>query len=64
MTGRQKDVAAPHKFESAAKFQPIYSAKVGRNEDLFPDILQLYVPVGSAILDMTYGEGKFLEAGR
>lgn len=38
---------------------PIYTAKVGTNADQFPDILELYVPDGQRILDMTYGKGVF-----
>lgn len=37
----------------------ILTAKVGINADLFPDILKLYVPEGSWVLDMTYGTGVF-----
>jgi len=37
----------------------IKTAKVGTNADLFPDILHMYVPEGSRILDMTYGKGVF-----
>src|SRR3990167_256375 len=38
---------------------PILTAKVGTNADLFPDVLALYVPKGSRVLDMTYGKGVF-----
>lgn len=38
---------------------PILTAKQGTNADLFPDILALYVPKGSRVLDMTYGKGVF-----
>ena len=38
---------------------PILTAKQGDNSDLFPDILALYVPEGSHVLDMTYGNGTF-----
>jgi hypothetical protein len=38
---------------------PILTAKQGTNADLFPDILKLYVPENSLILDMTYGRGVF-----
>lgn len=37
----------------------ILTAKQGMNADLFPDILQLYVPQGSSVLDMTWGKGRF-----
>jgi len=39
--------------------KPILTAKAGTNADLFPDILKLYVPEGSRVLDMTYGKGVF-----
>lgn len=38
---------------------PILTAKQGTNAELFPDILALYVPKGSRVLDMTYGKGVF-----
>jgi hypothetical protein len=37
----------------------IFSAYVGRSEDLFPKILALHVPKGSVIADITYGKGIF-----
>ena len=37
----------------------IYSAQVGTNADVFPDILKLYVPEGSRVIDVTYGKGVF-----
>jgi tRNA G10 N-methylase Trm11 len=37
----------------------IFSASVGKNEELFPEILKLYVPIGSSIADVTYGKGVF-----
>jgi hypothetical protein len=37
----------------------VYSAYVGRNSDVFPHILFLYVPIGSRIADVTYGRGQF-----
>lgn len=42
----------------------ILTAKVGTNADLFPDILDLYVPVGSTVLDMTWGNGVFWKKAR
>ena len=38
---------------------PIYTAKTGTNADQFPEILEIYVPLGSKVLDMTYGKGVF-----
>lgn len=37
----------------------IVSAKVGTNADIFPDVLELYAPAGSKIVDLTYGKGVF-----
>jgi SAM-dependent methyltransferase len=37
----------------------IYTALVGNNEDLFTNILKLYVPEGSWVADVTYGKGRF-----
>lgn len=39
--------------------KPVLTAKQGTNADLFPDILRLYVPDHSKVLDMTYGRGVF-----
>lgn len=37
----------------------VFSASVGNNEDLFPRILELHVPRGSVIADVTFGKGVF-----
>lgn len=37
----------------------VLSAHVGENEDVFPQILQLHVPQGARIADVTYGKGVF-----
>lgn len=37
----------------------ILSAKSGNNADLFPDVLALYVPEQSLVVDATYGNGVF-----
>jgi hypothetical protein len=45
----------------------LLSAHVGRNADLFPKILDLHVPPGSRIADVTWGKGVFwqqVEHGR
>ena len=47
------------KHANTATNDTIYSAEVGNNSDLFPDILRLYVPDGARILDCTYGKGTF-----
>jgi len=37
----------------------VHSACVGNNDDLFPQILSLYVAEGSTVADVTYGKGVF-----
>jgi hypothetical protein len=37
----------------------VVSATVGRNADVFPDILRIHVPVGAIVADVTYGKGAF-----
>lgn len=37
----------------------VFSAFVGNNEDIFPDILELHVPRGATIADVTFGQGVF-----
>ena len=37
----------------------VFSAYVGRNNEVFPFILSLYVPTGSRVADVTYGKGVF-----
>ena len=37
----------------------ITSAIIGENSDLIPKIMELYVPEGSVIIDVTYGKGVF-----
>jgi hypothetical protein len=37
----------------------IYTARTGNNNEFFRDILRLYVPEGSAVVDLTWGRGKF-----
>ena len=37
----------------------VLSAHVGGNQDLFPQILQLYISPGSKIADVTFGKGVF-----
>jgi hypothetical protein len=36
-----------------------FSAYVGNNDEVFPRILNLYVPEGSTVADVTYGKGVF-----
>lgn len=37
----------------------VFSAYIRNNEEIFPLILSLYVPIGSTIADVTYGKGVF-----
>ena len=37
----------------------VFSAHIGTNDELFPNILKLYVKVGSRVADVTYGKGVF-----
>lgn len=39
--------------------KPVYSAQVATNADVLAEILHLYVPEGSRILDLTYSTGRF-----
>lgn len=37
----------------------VHSAYVGTNDELFPSILELYVPDGAVVADLTFGRGVF-----
>ncbi len=37
----------------------VFSASMGTNDQVFPDILSLYVAPGSTVADVTYGRGVF-----
>lgn len=37
----------------------IFSASQGTNDEVFPDVLKLYVPQGSLVADVTWGKGVF-----
>ena len=37
----------------------VVSAHIGSNDGIFPEILQLHVPEGSVVADITYGKGVF-----
>lgn len=39
--------------------QLVFSAATGTNDELFPSILDLFVPAGETIADVTYGKGVF-----
>jgi hypothetical protein len=42
-----------------ASNQLVFSSQQGTNDEVFPDILSLYVAPGSTIADITYGKGVF-----
>ena len=37
----------------------VFSAHVGSNDDVFPQVLSLYVAPGSTVADVTHGKGVF-----
>lgn len=37
----------------------VFSAHVGTNDEVFPYVLELYVPPGSKVADVSYGQGVF-----
>jgi len=37
----------------------VFSAHVGTNDDVFPHVMSLYVPKGSVVADVTFGQGVF-----
>ncbi len=37
----------------------VFSAHVGANDGVFPEVLRLYVPPGAKVADVTYGKGVF-----
>jgi hypothetical protein len=39
--------------------QLVFTAYQGTNEDVFPNVISLYVAPGSAVADVTYGKGVF-----
>ncbi len=41
----------------------LYTGMVGHNADQFPQILQLYIPKGSRVADVTFNKGKFWQNG-
>jgi len=38
----------------------VFPAHQATNDEVFPHILQLYVPPGSLVADVTHGKGVFL----
>jgi DNA methylase len=59
----RKEEAMPRKQKRVAGGIPttnlVFSAQVGENADLFPQILALHVPRGATIADVTFGQGTF-----
>lgn len=45
--------------DGIATNQLVFSAHQGTNDDLFPEVLSLYVPPGSKVADVTFGKGVF-----
>ena len=43
----------------AASNDLVLSATTGSNQELFPQVLSLYVAPGSTVADITYGKGVF-----
>jgi len=37
----------------------VFSAHVGTNDEVFPQVVKLYVPAGARVADVTYGRGVF-----
>lgn len=48
--------------EGVATNNLIHSAHTGNNDEIFPQIVQLYIPKGSRVADVTYGRGVFWRA--
>jgi hypothetical protein len=56
---RPDDVRKRKSPDGVTTSRLIFSAYVGTNEELFPLILELHVPPGSVVADVTYGKGIF-----
>lgn len=56
---RKTDRKAP---DGVATNELVHSAHTGTNDELFPQILGLYVAPGSSVADVTYGRGVFWKA--
>ncbi len=54
-----KNVAKKRVQGGIATSDVVMSACVARNAEVFPSILQLHVPQGATIADVTYGKGVF-----
>jgi hypothetical protein len=60
-------MAARKRPEGVATNDLVFSAYVGGNADVFPRVLDLHVPPGSRVADVTWGKGAFwrqVPAGR
>lgn len=59
----QRKGAKPRKSPAGVSTNDlVFSASVGTNAEVFPSILNLYVPLGSEVADVTYGRGVFWKA--
>lgn len=54
-----KNVSKRKSPDGVVTSELLVSAHVGTNEELFPLILELHVPKGSVVADVTYGSGIF-----
>ena len=53
-TGQQKKLDSRHPTEGI-----VLSAHVGTNAEVFPQVLDLHVPLGATVADVTWGKGVF-----
>jgi hypothetical protein len=58
-SGDSKNARKRKSPDGVATSELVVSAHVGTNEELFPLILELHVPKGSVVADVTYGSGIF-----
>lgn len=56
VSGRKKQRKSP---AGVSTNRLIFSAMQGTNDEIFPAILKLYVPVGGRVADVTFGRGVF-----
>lgn len=56
---QQLDETIPLRGQQGPTSDVTVSAHVGTNSDVFPCILDLHVPAGSVVADVTYGKGIF-----
>jgi len=46
-------------IEAGAKENPVLTAMLGKNADLFVEIARLYIPANAVVADVTYANGNF-----